>query len=351
MDIATFQAWAVRLSQVGPLRFYGPDVFVDYTPGYLLLLWPLGFLIRFVPSAGPVLIKLPPALADFVVAGLLLRLGGPQAARWYLWNPAVLLIGALWGQAESVAVAWMLGGWWALQVGQMALGGALLGFGVLTKPQYALALPVVVLWAARFGLRREDGMRAGGAGAAAVVLPSLLFGLTPTGLIALVLRAARVYPYGSVNALNWRPDATPFLGLPANLWGLLLVGAAGSAILWRCGHTREWGSAYLAVATLYLAAFALGTRMHERYVFPALPFALLAWSHGRASTGYVVVLSVLLLADLAYGLAYPSLHPAFRTPFHTAVWALFTPPVTAALSLLHLGLLVGMLGLLMRKEV
>lgn len=358
MDVATFQSWALRMAQTGPFRFYAPESFVDYTPGYLLVLWPVGILARHVPQAGPVLVKLPPALADFAVAGVLARLAGSRAASWYLWNPAVLCVGALWGQAESVAMAWILGGWWALQNHREALGGALLGLGVLTKPQYALVLPVIGLWAVRTGeLRRENWGRVVGAGAAAVVLPSLWFGLTPTRLAALVLQAARVYPYGSVNALNlwhllglnWKPDATRWMGMPASVWGLLLVGAVGGTILWRCRRAREPGFFYLAAATLFLSAFSLGTRMHERYLFPALPLGILAWSHGRAGLPEVLALSSLLLVDLLYGLAYLSAHPATRTPLNHAAWNLFTPPVTAVLSFLHLALLGWMLLLLARK--
>lgn len=358
MDVATFQSWALRMARTGPFHFYTPDTFVDYLPGYLLVLWPLGVLMRLAPQAGPVLVKLPPALADFAVAGALARLGGPRAAWWYLWNPAVLCIGALWGQAESVAMAWILWGWWALQNRQLVLGGVLLGFGVLTKPQYALVLPVIALWAVRAGrLRREDWGGVVGAGAAAVVLPSLWFGLTPTRLLAFVLQAARVYPYGSVNALNlwhllgfnWKPDATRWMGMPASAWGLLLAGAVGGVVLWRCGRAREPGSFYLAAAIFFLGVFTLGTRMHERYLFPALPFGILAWRGGRIGAHAVASLTFLLSADLAYGLAYLSTYPATRTPLYHAVWSLFTPPVTAALSLLHLALLGWMLLVLVRR--
>src|SRR6185503_16360113 len=37
-DVGTFQAWAERLAQVGPGRFYAPDYFSDYPPGYLYVL-------------------------------------------------------------------------------------------------------------------------------------------------------------------------------------------------------------------------------------------------------------------------------------------------------------------------
>ncbi|MDR5684061.1 MAG: hypothetical protein QN163_08560, partial [Armatimonadota bacterium] len=154
IDVAAFQAWALRLGEVGPLRFYGPDVFADYTPGYLLVLWPLGHLIRLLPAAGPPLVKAIPAAADFAVAALLAQLGGEHGRRtaaWYLLNPAVLFVGAFWGQAESVAIAWILAGWLALTRGQMAWAGALLGFGLLTKPQYAAVLPVALIWMVRVG--------------------------------------------------------------------------------------------------------------------------------------------------------------------------------------------------------
>jgi hypothetical protein len=318
----------------------------------------VGILIRLVPQAGPVLVKLPPAVADFAVAGLLARLGGPGAASWYLWNPAVLCIGALWGQAESVAMAWLLGGWWALQNRKAGLAGALLGFGILTKPQYALVLPLMGLWGVRSGaLPREDWGRVLATGAATVVLPSLGFGLTPTRLLAQVVQAVRVYPYGSVNALNlwhllglnWKSDASPWMGMPANVWGLLLVGGVGGMILWRCARGREPASYDLGASVLFLGAFTLGTRMHERYLFPALPFGLLAWGRGRIGLPPVGALTLLLFVDLVYGLAYLSVHPGTRTPINQAVWNLFPPPVTAVLSLLHLTVLGWMLVLLVRK--
>jgi Gpi18-like mannosyltransferase len=349
IDVGTFQAWAVRLAEVGPLRFYFPDVFADYTPGYLLILWPLGHLIRLLPDAGPVLVKAIPAAADFAVAGLLAQLGGEhgrRAAIWYLLNPAVLFVGALWGQAESVAVAWILAGWLAMTRGQMAWAGALIGFGVLTKPQYAAVLPLALLWMLRVERAGREWMAAAVAGAAAIVLPSLLFGLTPTGLVSLLARSANVYPYGSVNALNlwhlaglnWHPDATVVLGLPAVIWGSVLVAAALPAALIVCWRSADRGRLYLATATIVIVVFALATRMHERYLFPALPFLLLAWAHRWAGTGQVVAMSGVLLANLLYGFAYLSMFPQYHSQVWAVVWNAFAQPVDVLLAALSIGL-------------
>jgi dolichyl-phosphate-mannose-protein mannosyltransferase len=345
VDVGTFQAWALRLAEVGPTRFYASVGFVDYTPGYLLVLWPIGRLIRLFPMAGPALAKLPPLLADFAVAALLARLGGARAARWYLWNPAVLVAGALWGQAESVAMAWLLGGWWMLVQGRILEAAALFGFAGLTKPQYAPGLLLAAVWAARAGfLRRDNAVRALGVCGAAVVLPSLLFGLTPLTLVGLILRAANVYPYGSVNALNlwyllglnWKSDATPVLGIPAALWGQSLVGFVGLVVLWRCWRAREVGTVWLGTAALFCSVFALATRMHERYLFPALPFLLLAWSRGRTGRAVGVGVSLALLGNLLYGLAYLSTFPAYRTWVWEAVWTSFRPPLPQLLAVLVL---------------
>jgi Gpi18-like mannosyltransferase len=229
----------------------------------------------------------------------------------------------------------------------MAWAGALIGFGVLTKPQYAAVLPMALLWTLRVEKAGRDWMAAAVAGAAAIALPSLLFGLTPTELVSLILRSANVYPYGTVNALNlwylaglnWHPDATVVLGLPAAIWGSLLVAAALLlAVFIAYWKSADRGRLYLATATIVIAVFALATRMHERYLFPALPFLLLAWAHGRAGTSQVVALSGVFLANLLYGFAYLSQFPQYRTALWAGVWNAFAPPTGAAVAALTVGL-------------
>ena len=41
-DTACFAAWADRVFQLGPGGFYSPDVFTDYPPGYMYMLWLVG---------------------------------------------------------------------------------------------------------------------------------------------------------------------------------------------------------------------------------------------------------------------------------------------------------------------
>lgn len=356
VDLATFAAWARRLVEVGPPRFYGPGVFVDYLPGYLLVLWPVGLLVRAAPQLASVWVKLPPAIADLFVASLLWRLAGSRrAALAYLWNPAVLLAGPWWGQAESVAMAWALGSLWAWLNGRPGWAGVLFALGALTKPQYALAAVLLLLGSAR-GRPAAHLLAAAGSSAGTAVMMGLTFGLAPWEMVRLALAAAATYPYGSVNALNlwyllglnWRPDGVPVLGLPAVVWGgvftLVAVGWAGWLVVGR----GDVGLAALAAGWVGAATFSLATRMHERYLFPALPLTLLAWSHGRAPAGLWLALSFALLGNLLYGFAYLASSPQYRIPGWVVVWHALSPPVPQLLCLAGL-LATAWAGWLMKQ--
>jgi Gpi18-like mannosyltransferase len=128
------------------------------------------------------------------------------------------------------------------------------------------------------------------------------------------------------------------LGLPAAIWGSLLVVAALLAALIACWKSADRGRLYLATATVVIVVFALATRMHERYLFPALPFLLLAWVHRWAGTSQVVALSGVFLANLLYGFTYLSQFPQYRTPLWASVWNAFAPPTDAAVAALTVGL-------------
>jgi dolichyl-phosphate-mannose-protein mannosyltransferase len=44
VDIGCFTSWANEMYRVGPTQFYVSESFSDYPPGYMLVLWPLGFV-------------------------------------------------------------------------------------------------------------------------------------------------------------------------------------------------------------------------------------------------------------------------------------------------------------------
>ena len=114
-DLSAFRYWTADLVAHGPWGTYGRGYFLDYLPGYLAILWPLGALSSLVSGGDSgLLIKLPAIISDLliVVAGLRLarELGATARAQLALalllaFSPALLLDSTIWGQVDSVGTA------------------------------------------------------------------------------------------------------------------------------------------------------------------------------------------------------------------------------------------------------
>jgi Gpi18-like mannosyltransferase len=333
-DIGAFKSWAAALAERGPAAFYGRG-FADYLPGYLYVLWAIGELhayLRFSDQALLFLIKLPAAIADLLGAALLRRIarsfvapaGATAVAVLYLFHPALVFTGAYWGQADSVGAALALLALALFQRGHpLAWSAAAAAF--IVKPQtgpLAAVLGVALLRRVLLPSPRPAGFRPRPdlAVAAALIAGGTLLLITapfrvgPAGLVMLLRNAMGVYPYGSVVAFNlwgavqgfWRSDAQRLLGLPLYAWGTiatLLAMAVILAAVWRRPTDRM---VVLGAAAALAASFLLPTRIHERYLIPALPFLALAPAVDRRMWGPYLTLSVLLLFNLVYAYTRPA---------------------------------------------
>jgi len=305
-DVETFEAWAERLAQIGPGRFYEPGYFSDYPPAFLYVLWSLGALfdgelLRLAVKA----ISIP---ADIGIALLAARLTWRTAGRSAavaaaaLWSlqPGVIFGGPYWGQVDAVGTLPLLGSVAAAGSRRWWLAGVLGAVAGLVKPQFGIGLLVIVA-AASFEFVREARWRPlaatlGAAAATAYALSVPFWGPEPTRiaaeLVRLVRSASETYPYTSLYAFNgwsiffdfWKPDA----GLV--VWGgvLLVAGLIASAIpLW----WRRDTAVLLACAVFAgLAFYFLPTRAHERYLFPVFALALpLAVARRRVLVPYFVL--------------------------------------------------------------
>lgn len=344
-DIAVFQAWAQRLADAGPGGFYSPDFFADYPPGYLYVLWAFGSLLH---GTVPVfLVKLPAIVADVGLAYVVMRLASivatragaerwwvrPAAASAILFNPAIVFLSAVWGQVDTVAALYALGGVLLLVKPDRtprseAGGAALLALAFLTKPQTAFLLPVAAIVLLVRHLRTDDAGRTGvavrlGVPAAAFFVVwfglALPFGLTPGPLLSFYADAGSTYPFTSVWAFNlwgfagfWRPDSGPdafqVLGLSAVAVGIVAFCIAAGAVLVRAFRalTERRSEAEVLLAgggAIVLLSFALLTRIHERYLFMGLACLapLVVYPRIRAWFG---VLSALYLVNLWFPWVY-----------------------------------------------
>jgi Gpi18-like mannosyltransferase len=339
-DLYDFRWWAGALAHVGPHRFYSSVQFVDYPPGYLYVLWVIG---KISATPGYLLLKIPAFLGDLGVAWVAGTLAAriapaslarrvplrPLVAAAVLFNPAILFESAVFGQVNAVPAFFVLSTLLLLLTGRPSLkrdavAFVLFGFAFATKPQACFALPVLLYVLYRRYLHRRprpeliDGALSValiGIGALAVWIASALpFGLGPVKLYHFYSKASGTHPYTSSDAYNlwgllgpWRNDRSgdhvfTLAGVPALYVGLLLFAAAVVFILVATHRALDRGASWsptlvFAAALTSLLGYALLTRMHEHYVFPAVVL-LATLTYQRPIRWAYAALSALLLLSI-----------------------------------------------------
>ncbi|OXM17095.1 glycosyltransferase family 39 protein [Paenibacillus herberti] len=336
VDFPDFSIWADRAYSVGLNGFFSDDVFADYPPGYIYVLWVLGMLksvlgLAYGSGGAILLVKLPALIADLITAWLLYDLARTRFserlsvffAALYVFSPAIWLDSALWAQVDSVMALLMLLAVRALSRGRHASGAAWFAIAILVKPQAVLFMPLLLL--SLIGSRRlSEWLKAAGAGIATALLLLLPFaiGREPLWIVHHYQAMFQSYPYATLNAfnlygllgLNGIETTGTWLGLSLSTWGN--VGAVAALVVmaliwWKRG--RE--GLYLAAFAGALLVFLLKTGMHERYLYPALVFALAAFimSGSKRLLALYGGLTITVLANTA-----PVLKDAIEQNFYRA---------------------------------
>ena len=313
-DLAVYRSWVTRLHDVGLHDFYGSGPPAEYPPGYLYVLW----LISHVSTTpGYLLLKLPSIVADLGIAWIAgtyaARLAPQQIKeRWpvrtlvaaaVLFNPAVLALSAVWGQVDAVPAMFVL---WSLlllfasppRLRYEIAAFLLFAVAVSIKPQSAFVVPVMLYALYRRYLYRRslseviDGaLRIGLIGAVSLgvwLVSGLPFGLGPVSLVRFNDDAAnnhavhereRLQPVGRrrilAQRLGRRPRRLLRRRLCASTSACCSSPSQPACVLWQIhaaiGRGAPEATALtIAAASVALLAFALLTRMHERYMFLAL---------------------------------------------------------------------------------
>lgn len=330
-DAFVIGRWTDNLAAYGPWNFYEHDGSIY--PALLYAYWPIGVFLNGADQARAIKgLSIPFDLAVAVVLYIAAtrftsRRRALIAPALYLLNPAVLLAGPVWGQVDSAGTLVLLLALLALAGGRFGWAGALAMVAGMVKPQFGLVvLPVATLAVIQW---RATGSRApvvrgliGAAVAFAVV--ALPLRLDPITFVRQVIESGGYKQISSANAANlWGllqgykvPDgALVYVG-----GALLLIGLAASLLPLR-GNKDLW--TILAVGLFVCFAFYfLPTRVHERYLFPAMAvLAPMAAANWRLLLAYV-----LLTAGFAASLLFALVD---TTPFTFWPWLddLVTQPV------------------------
>ncbi len=345
-DIGTFESWTLSVIKYGLHDFYARAGFVDYPPGYILILSVFGEIYKWLSHYNlPIdllkfTIKSPAVIADLGLAYLsfliVRRTWSPNAGLWAMalvvFNPAVWFVSAYWGQADSVTAVFVVWSVYLMITERFEFAWLLFAFAILIKPQPVVAAPALLVWQLRSGARWWR----------LLFIPVIAFLVAYGGTVlfspdtnpANVLSwlydryhtGTALYPYNSCNAFNlystrldfWQPDSKlipdlpGFPGWPQWAWGVTIVTAFVAAVVlreWRTigkefERSERESSFYMALFLSLLGLFMFATRMHERYMFSALAFGPIIFNISPLNRAIYFILSGTFLINLFYALQY-----------------------------------------------
>ena len=324
VDMGCFGAWAGKMADGGPANFYEAGYFCDYPPAYMLVLWLLGLLGRALglgtgSMAFQGLMKLVPIACDLALAAVCFKwaekkLGEGAAlavAALLALNPAFVVTSSCWGQIDSVLALLLVLMLLYARAGRWAIAIPIFALAVLAKPQAGLLAPLGVaalMKEARLGERRGKSIGLGLlGGVAATLIVALPFAWGENIFTWLVDKYAATlsgYPHATLSTGNlmflmggnWVDESTALIGsITYGQIGLVLMAlsfAAGVAV-YAVGRGRS--RLFLSAALTMQLVFALGTKMHERYILPALALLFFAF----VETGDIRLLISAVLASAA----------------------------------------------------
>lgn len=343
-DTATFGYWIDAINNNG-LEAYAVEPGINYPPVFADILVGLNALAGLLGLTPYDLIKLPSILADVAIAVVLAIAGkkwfsagqGLWAAGLFLFLPITWYDSAIWSQVDSLSALPMLGAVLLLLAKKPEWSIAVFTIAVLTKPQGALVLLILLpLFIGQLAAREYRWWRsltAIGAGLftfIVIAVPWSLEGYVATyvsedlaripvigdllGLVVQYVATAGMFPVLTANAYNiwaaagdmplatqitsgvvyWTTDNYPILGIPAGIIGSALFLGLAVAIFWILLRHRTPSAVLTAFALLLVGFFALPTRVHERYLVQAFAVLALVWA---AKAWQRSVLTVLAFAN------------------------------------------------------
>ncbi|MBN1244927.1 glycosyltransferase family 39 protein [Candidatus Bathyarchaeota archaeon] len=324
-DMNTFAYWFNTAAEHGPRVFY--DVvfeavgWVDYPPFNVYFFWGFGSLARMLSLSGTpaifYIIKLLPNLFDTATAFLIFMFvrkrldfkAAMLATALYVFNPAVVFNAAVWGQFDAIYTFFLVLSLMLALASKPELSAVTFTLGILTKPQSVALLPLIAfLIFKKNGWRRLLTSILAGAATLFVVIIPFEWSNPITFLSNIYFGAYGGYEYTSVNAFNtwalgglWVPDGNLFI------LGWILFGALTAFTLYVLNKRLNVSGELLVLFSAFMLLFGffmLPTRIHERYLFPALSILALTFPFLKKTRPIYAVLSFTFFVNQAYVLSF-----------------------------------------------
>jgi Gpi18-like mannosyltransferase/4-amino-4-deoxy-L-arabinose transferase-like glycosyltransferase len=319
-DVGSYQAWAIQISSLGPAHTYQKGYFLDYPPGYLYALWVAGIGARMLHASGDflrVIVESPAIVTDFFLAlivwAFVRRTREPRIALVAMLlialNPAMLFDTVVWGQSDSVLTFTIWLSVLALLAEQYDLCWAMAAISVLVKPQGLMLLPVLAWWTMlKTPVARWARCAVVGIAVFAIGIIPFQIGHPWNWILNLYTSTAAYYHETSVNAFNLiallgglrRPDSETIGGISYFAFGMILLAPLYAFVGWVLWRERSPRTLVYAAFITVFGFFMIAPRMHERYLYPALAFAVPLALESTEMMLVFVGLTLTCLFNLAY---------------------------------------------------
>jgi Gpi18-like mannosyltransferase len=340
-DMATFASWMDTIRADG-FNAFAVDPGINYPPVFTDVLALLNWLGDTTGISPYLLMKWPSVLADLGIA-VVIAIAGRKwfgdrralvAASAYLLLPITWYDSAIWGQVDSLAMLPMLIALVFLIEKKPEWSLVFFVLAVLTKPQGALILLILLPVMIGQFIHRELPLKRIATSVAAALVTFTLVGVpwslesyvapySPSaasipvvgdllGLAVQYLSTAGMFPVLTANAFNiwagvgaiplaqqiqegqvfWLTDELPILGIPAQAIGGALFLLVAGLIFWLLIKRHSANQVLLASALLLVAFFTLPTRVHERYLAQAFAILALVWVASNSRRILLVLLAI-----------------------------------------------------------
>ena len=296
-DINCFKAWSIRAFEKGFSGFYDASgaFFSDYPPGYIYVLYVTGFInhiFRLGDAAFTLLVKLPAIICDIITFVLIYcfsvkennKIAAYFAPLFVLFNPAIINNSSNFGQIDSVFTLFILLAFIGYRDGKKIKATVFYAIALLIKPQALLFAPVILLCAADGGERPDYKglLKSLLVGFCLLILGILPF-INELNLLEIVagkyFGTMGSYNYYTINAAN----IYMFFGknweavLGAGILNIILIFAIVALVYLFFLKSGGKGRLVYCGFLMVFALFMFSTKMHERYLYPAIMLCFLSY--------------------------------------------------------------------------
>jgi Gpi18-like mannosyltransferase len=302
-------------------------------------------------------IKLPANLFDMATAFLIFAFIRKHlafktailATALYVFNPAVIYNAAVWGQFDAIYTFFLVLSLYLMLDSKPKWAVVAFMIGVLTKPQSIALLPLMVFLVLRKNSWRGllTSILVSAATVFIVILP-FEWSNPITFLSRIYFGAYGNYGFTSVNAFNlwafgglWQPDTQLTF-----LLGWVLFASLAAITLYFVNKRYEISprlSVVFAAFMLFFGFFMLPTRIHERYLFPALSMLALMFPFLKKTWLLYASLTATCFVNQAYVLHWLNVYANAGYSYGPN---LSGDPVVLIVSLINLGTFVYALMLM-----